>query len=91
MFFGNSRIRLTQSRIIWKESIQEKGIKKKNFMAPFYEWGSTASRLKPLWGGRLLFTFSSQKFLVRILSTSEGWMAESTLEPPCGFEHGTPG
>ena len=25
---------------------------------------------------------SSQKFLVLILSTSEGWNAESTLEPP---------
>ena len=25
-------------------------------MAPFYEWGSTASRLQPLWGGSLLFT-----------------------------------
>ena len=35
--------------------------------------------------------FSSQKFLVLILSTSEGWKAESTLEPPSGFEHGTPG
>ena len=35
---------------------------------------------------------SSQKFLVLILSTSEGWKAESTLEPPSGgFEHGTPG
>ena len=30
--------------------------------------------------------FSSQKFLVLILSTSEGWKAESTLEPPSGFE-----
>ena len=29
---------------------------KKNFMAPFYGWGSTASRLVPLWGGSLLFT-----------------------------------
>ena len=29
---------------------------KKNFMAPFYGWGSTASRLEPLWGGSLLFT-----------------------------------
>ena len=29
--------------------------------------------------------FSSQKFLVLILSTSEGWKAESTLEPPSGF------
>ena len=34
---------------------------------------------------------SSQKFLVLILSTSVGWKAESTLEPPSGFEHGTPG
>ena len=28
----------------------------KNFMAPFYGWGSTASRLEPLQGGSLLFT-----------------------------------
>ena len=35
--------------------------------------------------------FSSQKFLVLILSTLEGWKAELTLEPPSGFEHGTPG
>ena len=37
------------------------------------------------------FLLSSQKFLVLILSTSEGWKAESTLEPPNGFEHETPG
>ena len=30
--------------------------KKGNFMAPFYGWGSTASRLEPLRGGSLLFT-----------------------------------
>ena len=30
--------------------------KNKNFMAPFYGWGSTASRLEPLRGGSLLFT-----------------------------------
>ena len=35
--------------------------------------------------------FSSQIFLVLILSTSEGRKVESTLEPPGGFEHGTPG
>ena len=29
---------------------------KKNFMAPFNGWGSTASRLQPLRGGSLLFT-----------------------------------
>ena len=27
-----------------------------NFMTPFYGWGSTAARLKPLRGGSLLFT-----------------------------------
>ena len=31
---------------------------------------------------------SPQKFLVFTLSTSEEWKAESTLEPPSGFEHG---
>ena len=34
---------------------------------------------------------SSQTFLVLILPTSEGWKTESTLEPPTGFERGTPG
>ena len=34
---------------------------------------------------------SSQKFLVLILLISEGWKAESALEPPSGFEHGSPG
>ena len=32
---------------------------------------------------------SSQKFLVLILATSEGWKSESTLKPPSGFKHGT--
>ena len=30
--------------------------KLKNFMAPFYGWGSTASRLQPLQGGSLLLS-----------------------------------
>ena len=34
---------------------------------------------------------TSQNFLVLTLSTSEGWKAESTLDPPSGFEHGTSG
>ena len=59
-------------------------------MAPFYGWGSTASRLEPLQGS-LLFTTTSQKFLVLTLSTLEGWKAESILEPPSGFEHKSPG
>ena len=29
---------------------------KKNFMGPFYRWGSSASRLEPLQAGSLLFT-----------------------------------
>ena len=32
---------------------------------------------------------SSQKFLVLVLATSEGWKAESTLKPPSGFKYGT--
>ena len=31
-------------------------LKKKNFMTPFYGWGSTTSRLEPLREGSLLFT-----------------------------------
>ena len=34
---------------------------------------------------------TSQKCLVLILSTSKGWKAESTLEPPSSFENRTPG
>ena len=32
-------------------------------------------------------SLSSQELLVFILSTSEEWMAESTMESPSGFEH----
>ena len=39
-----------------KEDLPHEFLKKKNFMAPFYGWGSTASRLEPLRGGSLLFT-----------------------------------
>ena len=31
-------------------------------MAPFYGWGSTASRLQPLRGGSLLFTIQLEKY-----------------------------
>ena len=30
--------------------------KQTNFIAPFYGWGSTTSRLEPLRGGSLIFT-----------------------------------
>ena len=29
-------------------------LKKTNFIGPFYGWGSTVSRLEPLWGGNFL-------------------------------------
>ena len=41
---------------ITERSLKELSIYKKNFMASFYGWGSTASRLQPLRGGSLLFT-----------------------------------
>ena len=34
---------------------------KKNVKAPFYRWGSIASKLEPLWGGSLLFTTKLQE------------------------------
>ena len=43
-------------RITSRPPSRKKKKKKKNFMAPFYGWGSTASRLEPLRGGSLLFT-----------------------------------
>ena len=44
------------SQLITKSGDATKNINLKNFMAPFYGWGSTASRLQSLRGGSLLFT-----------------------------------
>ena len=60
-------------------------------MAPFYGWDSTASELESIQGGSLLFTTKFPEIPGTHLSTSQGWKAESTLEPPSHFEHGTPG
>ena len=61
-------------------------------MGPFYGWGSTASRLQSHFEEVVYYLPPSfQKVLVLIWSTSEGWQAESTLEPPNDFEYGTPG
>ena len=59
--------------------------KNNNLIAPFYGWGSTALRLEPIQGGSLPFTNKSPEIPVVILSTSEGRMAQSTLESPSGF------
>ena len=37
---------------------------KKNFMVPFYGWGSTTSRREPLRGGSLLFTTKSPEIFI---------------------------
>ena len=42
-------------------------------------------------GDSLLVTTKFQKYLALIWYTSQGWKAESILEPPSGFEHGSPG
>ena len=46
--------------------------KKKEFMALFHGWGSTASRLEPLWEGSLLFSIKVPDIAgTHFLSTSE--------------------
>ena len=80
--------------ICFRKSIQfilKKKKIKNNFMAPFHGWGSNTSKLEPLRGGSLLLNTEFPDILVLILLTSEGWKAESTLEPPSDFEHRTPG
>ena len=65
---------------------------KKNFKklySPFLWMGLNCLKAKAT--SRRHLTLSSQKFLVLTLPTPEGWKAESTLEPPSGFELGTPG
>ena len=53
----------------------------KNFMAPFYGWGSTTSRLQPLRGGSLQhLTESCQAFLQGILSI---WQKIRNVIPIC--------
>ena len=59
-------------------------------MAPFYGWGSTASKLEPLQAGSLLFT-TKFPHIPGTHFTDLGRMKGMTLEPPSCFEHGTPG
>ena len=58
--------------IMWMKSRN----KKNNFMAPFYRWGSTASRLEPLRWGSLLFTTKFSEIPGMICNTpkSSSWV-----------------
>ena len=59
----------------------------KNFMTPFYGWGSTVSRLQSHNEETVYVSpLRSQEFLALIRPTSEGRKAELTLEPTSGFE-----
>ena len=73
---------------------------KKNFMASFYGWGSTASRLEPLRGGSLLFTTKSPEYILLLAVSPElysiikcaasflvmGWgLGEGEIEPATNF------
>ena len=60
-------------------------------MVPFYGWGSTASRLQPLRGGSLLFTIQFPESPGTHFIDLGRMKGRVTLEPPSGFEHGTPG
>ena len=62
---------------------------KNYFTTPFHGWGSTTWRLLSHYEEAVYFLpLSFQKFLLLVRSTSERWKAESTLEPPSGFENG---
>ena len=47
LYFLSTMIKSTMTAQPTNDS-EEEVLKKKNFMAPFYGWGSTASRLVPL-------------------------------------------
>ena len=59
-------------------------------MAPFMDGAQLAQGYSHFEEAVYFLPLSSQKFLVLISSTSEGWKAELTLETPSGLEHGTP-
>ena len=55
-------------------------------MAPFYGWGSTASRLEPLQGGSLLFTTKSPEIPgthVINLERMKGWVDLGATQCKC--------
>ena len=60
-------------------------------MILFYGWDSTVSMLQSHYEETVyVLPLSPQENLVLISMTSEGLKADPTLEPPIGFEPGTP-
>ena len=60
-----------------------KKLMKKNFVTPFYGWGSTAAKLQSHYEGIIYFLpLNPQKFVAVILLTLEEEKAESALESP---------
>ena len=60
---------------------------KKNFMAPLYDWGRSASMILSHYEETIYFLpLSHQEFLILIWSTWQGCKDESTLNSPSGFE-----
>ena len=76
------------TRLLWWK-LQKK--KKKTLWSLFMDGVQQAQGYSHFEEAVYFLPLSSQKFLVLILSTWEGWKAESILEPLSGFEHRTPG
>ena len=81
-YFPNHRsmILILKCSFLWKKYL---------CLAIFHRWGSTNSRLEPLWGDSFLLTLNSQKFMVLIfyklwrtkIRNTEIWSKEKTIGP----------
>ena len=60
-------------------------------MAPCYGWFNCLKAREPLWGGSLLFTTTFPEIPGTHLMNLRRMKDSVDLEPPNGFEHGTPG
>ena len=75
----------------WEIDVTVYIICKKNFMTPFYGWGSTDSRLEALWGGKLLLATKFPEIPgphFNDLGRMKGW---STLSHAVILNTGLPG
>ena len=75
----------------WASGCPLKHLNKKNFMTFFMDGVQLPQGYSHFEKAVYFLPYSSQKFLTLILLILEGLKAVSTLEPPIGFEHRTPG